>query len=58
MRQRVESWFTFSEERVVDGGQLVTSQGPGTTFEFALTLVSKLAGPDVEERVRGPLLLG
>lgn len=57
MRPQAEVGFTWSDERVVDSGQLVTSQGPGTTFEFALTLIAKLVGPEVAERVRGPLLL-
>jgi 4-methyl-5(b-hydroxyethyl)-thiazole monophosphate biosynthesis len=33
-------------DRVVIDGKLVTSQGPGTTFEFALTLIRLLEGPE------------
>jgi 4-methyl-5(b-hydroxyethyl)-thiazole monophosphate biosynthesis len=33
-------------DRVVVDGRLVTSQGPGTSFEFALTLVRLIMGPD------------
>jgi len=32
-------------DRVVVDGRLVTSQGPGTCFEFALTLVRLIDGP-------------
>jgi putative intracellular protease/amidase len=46
-----------STQRVVDAGSLITSQGPGTSFEFALALVRRLRGPDVEREVRGPLIL-
>lgn len=42
---------------VVDDGQLVTSQGPGTAFLFALRLVERLRGPDVAARVRAPMML-
>ena len=42
---------------VVDDGQLVTSQGPGTAFLFALHLVERLRGPDVAARVRAPMML-
>lgn len=35
----------LSLDRVVVDGNLVTSQGPGTAFEFALTLVELLKGP-------------
>ena len=33
-------------ERVVVDGKLVTSQGPGTSFEFALALVKLIEGPE------------
>ena len=47
----------LSSERVVESGILLTSQGPGTCFEFALRLLRKLRGPDVERDVAGPLIL-
>lgn len=33
-------------DRVVVDGRIVTSQGPGTSIEFALTLVHLIEGPD------------
>ena len=33
-----------SEERVVVDGKIITSRGPGTSLEFALTLVKELKG--------------
>jgi protein DJ-1 len=42
---------------VVADGQLITSQGPGTAFLFALSIVERLKGPDVAEKVRGPMML-
>lgn len=47
----------WRDERVVEDGKLVTSQGPGTAFEFALTLVRRLSGPFVAERVRSAMLV-
>jgi protein DJ-1 len=44
-------------DRVVEDGNLITSQGPGTAFEFALALVSRLQGAEVAAQVEGPLLL-
>lgn len=32
------------QKRVVEDGRLITSQGPGTSFEFALALVAKMQG--------------
>jgi protein DJ-1 len=49
--------YTFSDDRVVESGFLITSQGPGTCFEFALRLLRRLRGPEVEREVAGPLLL-
>jgi protein deglycase len=50
-----ETRFTdvlFSEDRVVVDGNLVTSRGPGTAAEFALMLVSKLAGEDKAAEIK------
>jgi putative intracellular protease/amidase len=42
---------------VVVDGNLITSRGPGTAMEFALTLVDLLAGKQVAESVMQPLLM-
>jgi protein DJ-1 len=42
---------------VVEDGQLVTSQGPGTAFAFALALVARLRGEEVAANVRAPMML-
>jgi protein deglycase len=43
--------------RVVVDGNLITSQGPGTAIEFALTLVEALFGKEKREQVAGPMVL-
>jgi protein DJ-1 len=45
------------EGPVVADGQLLTSQGPGTAFLFALALVERLRGAETAAKVRGPLML-
>lgn len=45
------------EKRVVRDAHLYTSQGPGTSMEFALVLVEALLGPEVREKVAAPLIL-
>jgi 4-methyl-5(b-hydroxyethyl)-thiazole monophosphate biosynthesis len=47
----------YVEERVVTDGLVVTSRGPGTSMEFALELVSILAGTPAAGTVAGGLIL-
>lgn len=48
---------TRLNEAVVQDGQVITSQGPGTSFAFALTLVRVLAGPEKAAEVAKALLV-
>lgn len=44
------------DERVVDAGSVITSQGPGTALDFALHLVERLQGrPERDDVARGLL---
>ena len=43
--------------RVIESGGVITSQGPGTSIEFALALVTRLASPEVAERLREAMLV-
>uniref|UniRef100_A0A5S6QDK3 D-lactate dehydratase n=1 Tax=Trichuris muris TaxID=70415 RepID=A0A5S6QDK3_TRIMR len=45
-----------SDNRVVQDGLLVTSQGPGTAFEFALKLVEIMMGKEKANEVAKPML--
>lgn len=45
------------EDRVVVDGKVVTSRGPGTALEFALTLAGVLAGPDKEAALEKGMLV-
>lgn len=47
----------WADAAVVEDRHLVTSQGPGTAFEFALALVRRLRGEFVAEKVRAPMML-
>ncbi|XP_064097012.1 protein dj-1beta-like [Macrobrachium nipponense] len=49
--------YTFQPDKVVVDGQLVTSQGPGTAFDFALALVEKLVSAEKRKTVASGLLL-
>ncbi len=44
-------------ERVVVDGTLTTSRGPGTSFEFALSLVKQLYGEEKMREVAGPMVM-
>ncbi len=47
---------TFVEDRVVVDGPVITSRGPGTALEFALTLVGRFAGRDRERELTEGML--
>ncbi|XP_013411911.1 protein dj-1beta [Lingula anatina] len=48
---------TYSEERVVKDGKLLTSRGPGTAFEFALDIVQELMGKEKRDVIVPPMLV-
>ncbi len=49
--------YKYSEARVQKDGNVITSRGPGTSFEFALTIVEELMGAEVAAQVKAPLIL-
>ena len=42
---------------MVQDGNLITSQGPGTTFDFALKIVEYLEGAEKSNSLREPMRL-
>lgn len=44
-------------DRVVIDGKLITSQGPGTTFEFALAIIASIDGEAAAKSVKTGLVL-
>ncbi|KAF5917380.1 hypothetical protein HPG69_006974 [Diceros bicornis minor] len=51
------SHYSYSENRVEKDGLILTSRGPGTSFEFALAIVEALNGKEVADQVKAPLVL-
>ncbi|KAM4871986.1 Parkinson disease protein 7 isoform 1-T2 [Thomomys bottae] len=49
--------YSYTESRVEKDGLILTSRGPGTSFEFALAIVEALSGSDVASQVKAPLVL-
>ena len=49
--------FAYSQDRVVVDGNLITSSGPGTAYEFGLTIIKHLVGDEILQRVCDPLVL-
>lgn len=47
----------YVEERVVRDRKVVTSRGPGTALEFALTLVGILKGAEAEQQLERGMLV-
>lgn len=44
------------DESVVVDGRIITSQGPGTTFDFALTLVREMDGAEQAAQLAGAMI--
>lgn len=47
--------LTYETRAVVRDGNVITSRGPGTAMDFALTLIEALAGKAKRDEVEGPL---
>ena len=47
---------SFSQERVVTDGRVITSRGPGSAMEFALEIVRELVDPATAERLTRALV--
>jgi DJ-1 family protein len=48
---------TRVDERVVIDKGVITSQAPGTAFEFALAIIEYVQGAEAADRIRPPLVL-
>jgi 4-methyl-5(b-hydroxyethyl)-thiazole monophosphate biosynthesis len=44
------------DDKVVVDGHVITSQGPGTSFDFALTLIRLIDGDDAADRVAAQMI--
>jgi DJ-1 family protein len=49
---------SFSSERVVVDGNIITSCGPGTALEFSICLAAHIAGKDIATKLAADMLLG
>ncbi len=47
----------YVEDRVVQTENIITSKGPGTTFEFALKIVENLCGKEIRDKVEQPMFI-
>lgn len=53
----LRSAYDYSFERVVEDGNVVTSRGAGTAFEFALTLIRILVNDATAVRIAGDIVM-
>ena len=56
-QQNLQAKELNAESRVVVDGNCITSQGPGTSLDFALELVEQLCGLVKREEVSAPMVL-
>ncbi|KMZ06927.1 protein dj-1beta [Drosophila simulans] len=55
--QLVDNYSYVDDKTVVKDGNLITSRGPGTAYEFALRIAEELAGKDKVQEVAKGLLV-
>ena len=48
---------TYIDKKVVVDGNIITSQGPGTAFYFALKIIKQLKGEEIVRRVKKRALI-
>ncbi|MCC5845418.1 MAG: DJ-1/PfpI family protein [Verrucomicrobia bacterium] len=58
LKARCAGGGTWVDAAVVEDGNLITSQGPGTSFAFALRILERLAGGDAAGEVAAGMLVG
>ena len=56
-KEKLATNYVYKEDSVVADGNLITSQGPGTSFEFALKIVEYLEGSKVSNSLIEPMRL-
>ena len=56
-KEKLSGPYTYLEEKVVVDGNIVTSRGPGTTFDFGLELVKIMVGEEKMREVASAMLL-
>lgn len=54
--EQLSSSTSAVESRVQKDGKVVTSRGPGTTMEYAVSLVELLYGKEKADEVSGPMV--
>lgn len=57
VRERLAGHGRYRQDRVVEDDGLVTSRGPGTAFEFALTLVRRLLDAAKADALQAPMMI-
>lgn len=57
VEQKLPAHIQPVDEAVIVDGHLITSQGPGTAFEFALKVIAECGSPNLSGEVRAGLLL-
>jgi 4-methyl-5(b-hydroxyethyl)-thiazole monophosphate biosynthesis len=53
---RIAAESLLLDQAVVSDGRVVTSRGPGTAMDFALSLIEHLLGADKRQEVEAPLV--
>merc|ERR1719233_1662000 len=56
-KEKLAGPYNYKEDKVVVDGNLVTSRGPGTSFDFGLELVKLLVGEEKMKEIASAMLV-
>ena len=56
-QSNLDAGEVMAEERLVEDGKVITSQGPGTAIKFALRLVELIKGEETRDEIKKAMLI-
>ena len=56
-KEKLSQHYNYKDDAVVQDDNLITSQGPGTCFEFSLKVIEYLEGAEKSQSLIKPMIL-
>lgn len=56
VKSSLDNKYSYSEDNTVISGNIITSRGAGTAFDFALEIISRLKSPEIAKKIAGSIV--